>query len=738
MIFEAEAVDKNIFLRVSEALTRDVGRGIARIDPRDMEIIGASVGDVVEITGKKRTVAKVMPAYMEQRGKNIIQVDGIIRENAQVGLDEKVEVRKASYKQAAQIVVAPAVSVRTAPKDKDAGYIRKLLEGFPLLKGDKVRINFFGSMAREFVVVETIPREVVVVHSGTVVRIKPGEDLEEKHSLVTYEDIGGLKKEIQRIREMVELPLKYPEIFARLGIEAPKGVLLYGSPGTGKTLIARAVANETDAYFIHVNGPEIIHKFYGESEARLREIFEQAGEKAPSIIFLDEIDAIAPKREAVVGEVEKRVVAQLLALMDGLEARGQVIVIGATNIPNSIDPALRRPGRFDREIVVGIPDKNSRLEILQIHTRGMPLAGDVDLEKIAEATHGFVGADLEALCKESAMVCLRKIFPKIEFECNHVPYETLLELRVTMSDFSEAFKEVEPSAIREVFVEVPDVRWSDVGGLDKIKQQLIEAVEWPLQYAGLFAHAKIDPPKGILLCGAPGTGKTLIAKALASESKVNFISVKGPALLSKWVGESEKGVREIFKKAKQAAPCIIFFDEIDAMVPVRGSGGGDSHVADRVLSQLLTEMDGVEELKGVVVLGATNRPELIDPALLRPGRFDIRLELPAPDEDARLEIWQIHTSGKPLAGDVDLFGLTMQTEGMTGADIKSICTRASLLAVREFLQDQKFQTAGDYDRFRISAGHFNAALEEVKTPGRDEVEEYKGRVLTMKKDSAGR
>jgi len=723
-----------LFLRVSEALTKDVGRGIARLDPRDMERINVSVGDVIEIKGNKRTVAKVMPAYMEQRGKNIIQIDGIIRENARVGLGDKVLIQKIPFKNASTLILVPINAYHTMSKDKDSRYIGKLMEGFPLLEGDKVRINLFGSRTQEFIVVETIPKDVVLVHAGTVVKINQQEATGKKQSLITYEDIGGLQKEIQRIREMIELPLKYPEIFARLGIEAPKGVLLHGPPGTGKTLIARAVANETDAHFFHVNGPEIIHKFYGESEAKLRGIFEEAGKNAPSIIFLDEIDAIAPKRETVVGEVEKRVVAQLLGLMDGLESRGQVIVIGATNIPNSLDPALRRPGRFDREITVNIPDKNSRLEILQIHTRGMPLSKDVYLEKIAEITHGYVGADLAALCKEAAMVCLRKVFPQIDFRGNYLPYEVLMELEVTMADFFEAFKDVEPSAIREVFVEVPDVRWSDVGGLDRVKQELKEAVEWPLKYPGLFIYAKTDPPKGILLYGSPGTGKTLIAKAVANESGVNFISVKGPALLSKWVGESEKGVREVFKKAKQAAPCIVFFDEIDALVPVRGTGGGDAHVAERVLSQLLTEMDGVEELKGVVVLAATNRLELIDPALLRPGRFDLLLELPVPGEDERLAIFQIHTSGKPLAEDVDLVNLAIITDGSTGADVQAICNRASLLAIREFLDSSQNDKNPDYSRFQIAAKHFEAALEEVRSAKSDQVEDQKLRVLTMKKD----
>jgi transitional endoplasmic reticulum ATPase len=509
---------------------------------------------------------------------------------------------------------------------------------------------------------------------------------------------------------MIELPLRYPEVFERLGIEPPKGVLLHGPPGCGKTLIARAVAHETSAYFAHINGPEIIHKFYGESEAHLRNIFEEARRQAPAIVFIDEIDAIAPKREEARGDqqVERRVVAQLLALMDGLESRGQVIVIGATNVPNLLEPALRRPGRFDREIAISIPDKVGRREILDVHTRGMPLAEDVDLEKLAAVTHGFVGADLEALCREAAMITLRRILPDIDFAQASIPYERLLELEVTMDDCLEALKEVEPSAIREVFTEVPDVRWDDIGGLEDIKRLLVETVEWPLKYGKLFQHAKTTPPKGILLYGAPGTGKTLVGKAVARESEVNFISVKGPALLSKWVGESERGVREVFKKAKQASPCIVFFDEIDALAPHRGAGAADSHVSERVVSQLLTELDGIEELKGVVVLAATNRLDIVDPALLRAGRFEVLVELPAPDRAARLAILQVHTRDKPLATDVDLASLADRTEGLVGADIEAICRQASMLAIREFVE--KNADATDYSRFRIAKHHFEETM----------------------------
>jgi transitional endoplasmic reticulum ATPase len=518
---------------------------------------------------------------------------------------------------------------------------------------------------------------------------------------------------------MIELPLKYPEVFERLGIDAPKGVLLHGPPGCGKTLIARAVANETSAHFIHISGPEVIHKFYGESEAHLRALFEDARTNAPSIVFVDEIDAIASKREEIRGDqqVERRVVAQLLALMDGLKSRGEVVVIGATNIPNVLDPALRRPGRFDREIAISIPDKNARLEILHIHIRGMPLADDVDLERIAGITHGFVGADLEALAREAAMITLRKIMPKIEFEADNIPYELLLELEVTMDDFLNALKEVEPSAIREVFIEIPDVRWDDVGGLDEVKRVLKESIEWPLKYPELFDHMRTNPPKGILLYGPPGSGKTFLAKAVASESEINFISVKGPELLSKWVGESERGIREVFRKAKQASPCIVFFDEIDAIAPIRGASS-DSHVTERVISQFLTELDGMEELKGVIVLAATNRLDMVDPALLRPGRFDLRLELPTPDAKARLEIFNIHTRGKPLAADVDLKALADTTDGLVGADIEAICRRASMLAIREFLgKHRTFKSETkkvDLSQAKVSNKHFEEVIRELR------------------------
>ena len=695
-----------ISLKVAEALKKDAGRGLARIDPADIEKMQAHIGDIIEIAGKKRTVAKVMPAFKEERGMNKIQIDGMTRGNAHISLDEKVNVKIITWRPADNVVLTPISSTNL---ERDIKYIGGLLDGLPVITGDRIRATLFGSRFTDFLVESTMPKGAVVINPTTILKInekKPGTAERLKFS---YEDIGGLGHEIQRIREMIELPLKHPEVFERLGIDAPKGVLLYGPPGCGKTLIARAVANETDAYFITINGPEIIHKFYGESEARLRGIFEDAKKHAPSIIFLDEIDAIAPKREHVVGDVEKRVVAQLLALMDGLDSRGHVIVIAATNIPGALDPALRRPGRFDREISIPIPDKNSRLSILEIHSRGMPLFEDVSLTKLAEITHGFVGADLQALCREAAMLCLRKIIPEIDLSASNLSYETLLNLKIKMEHFLEALKEVEPSALREVFVEIPDVCWNDVGGLESIKHQIQESVEWPLKYVDMYKYAKITPPKGILLHGPSGTGKTLIAKAVANETKVNFISVKGPALISKYVGESERGIRDMFKKAKQAAPCIIFFDEMDVITPRRGEGG-DSHVTERVIGQFLTEMDGIEELKGVLVLGATNRIDRIDPALLRAGRFDYLIEIPIPDEETRLKIFQVHTKDKPFEKGIDLRKYVHETEGMTGADIELICKRASLIAIRKAIGKQ----TPPVKDFVITSEDFRCAIEEIK------------------------
>jgi len=705
---------RTITLKVKEALAKDAGRAIVRIDPQDMKTLGVEVGDILEIEGKRKTPAKVMPCYAEERGKAIIQMDGVSRENAQVGLDEKAKIRKIDYKPANKITLSPFAISNLLQRDKDTKYIGSLIDGLPVIHGDRVRATLFGSRSCDFKVLDTMPDGVVLINTATVIRMETKELGETGQTKISYEDIGGLGTQIQRIREMIELPLRYPQIFERLGIGAPKGVLLYGPPGTGKTLIARAVANETDAYFTHISGPEIMGKFYGESEARLRSVFEDAQTHAPAIIFIDEIDAIAPKREEMGGEkqVERRVVAQLLALLDGLESRGQIIVIGATNIPNTLDQALRRPGRFDREISIPIPDKNGRFQILEIHTRGMPLGKDVSLEKLAEITHGFVGADLEALGREAAMSALRKILPKIDFEMADIPYETLMKLEVTMDNFLEAMKEVEPSAIREFFVEVPDVKWDDVGGLENIKEELKEAVEWPIKYSDIFKQANTNPPKGILLYGAPGTGKTLLAKAVASQTGVNFISVKGPSLISKFVGESERAIRDVFKTAKQAAPTILFFDEIDSLVPKRGVASTDSHVGERVMAQFLAEMDGIEELKGVVVLAATNRLDLIDPAILRSGRFDLLLELPKPDDKTRVEIFKIHTKNKPLAKDVDLKELAKEAEGETGSDIEFICRKAASLAIREFIGNSK-----EKNTLVIKKKHFEEAIKLVKGQG---------------------
>lgn len=707
-------MEKNIF-KVKEALVKDAGRAIARIDPKDMKQAGLEPGDIILVEGKRATPLKVMPCYPEDRDKGIIQIDGISRENAQAGIDEKVKITGAGCRQAHKIRLKPQNFSGSPFKSNDARYIGSLINGLPVMKGCKIKATLFGSRSVEYLVSDTSPDGVVLIHPETNVELDLAKQGEKRSSKVSYEDIGGLSGQVQRIREMIELPLKYPEVFERLGIDPPKGVFLYGPPGTGKTLIVRAVANETDAYFVNISGPEIMGKFYGESEGRIRKVFEEAQAHAPSIIFIDEIDAIAPKREDMGGEkqVEKRVVAQLLSLMDGLESRGKIIVIGATNIPNTIDPALRRPGRFDREISISIPDKKGRLEILHIHTRGMPLADDVSLEKLAEITHGFVGADLEALAREAAMTALRKLMPQIDFQMASIPYEKLMALEITMDNFRDAMKEVEPSAIREVFVEVPDVKWCDVGGLDKIKDALREAVEWPLKYAEIFRKADTKPAKGIILHGKPGTGKTYLAKALASESGVNFISVKGPQIMNRFIGESERGVRELFKKAKQAAPAILFLDEIDSLAPRRSENSSGSGVTERVISQFLTEMDGIEDLKGVMVLAATNRIDLIDTALLRSGRFDLVFELPAPDLNTRETIFGIHTRHKPIDKKVNLKKLATKTDGMVGADIEFICKKASMIAIREFLGNNKNYDSLTPINITITEKHFDEAIQIV-------------------------
>ncbi len=690
-------------LKVKEGLAKDVGRAIVRLDPEDMRRIDAQGGDILLLEGKRKTVAKAMPCYAEERGKSIIQLDGIIRENAGVGLDEKISVSKIVVQPATKVVLQPISG--TLKTERDSKYLASLLDGTPIMTGDRLRTVFFGMKPSEFKVLASVPDGAVVIASSTQIKLEQ-EFSKERPLGVAYEDIGGLGNQIQRIREMIELPLKYPELFERLGIRAPKGVLLYGPPGSGKTLIARAVANETDAYFTSISAPEIMGKLYGESESRLRSLFEEAARKSPAIIFIDEIDAIAAKREDMGSEkqVEKRVVAQLLTLMDGLASRGQIIVIGATNIPNALDPALRRPGRFDREITLPIPDQRGRLEILNIHTRGMPLSTDVSLEKLSEITHGFVGADLEALCREAAMSAIRQIIPSIDFEQSEIPFEKLLALEVTMDNFREALREVEPSAIREVFVEVPNVRWDDVGGLDTVKQELIEAIEFPLRYKEAFAKLGARGAKGILLYGAPGTGKTMLAKAAASETGVNFISVKGAELLSRYIGESEKAIRQIFKVAKQAAPSLIFFDEIDAIAPRRKSG--ESGVSERVVAQFLAEMDGIEELNGVVVLAATNRIDMIDEALLRSGRFEITLEIPMPSEAAREAIFKIHLRHKSCE-PLDFSALARETDGCSGADIEFICRRATMLALKEFIANPTGEPM-------LLQRHLNDAIEQFR------------------------
>ncbi|MBI4333894.1 MAG: CDC48 family AAA ATPase [Chloroflexi bacterium] len=704
----------NMTLRVSEALAKDAGRGIVRLDPKDMTGLELQAGETVRLKGKRATVARAMPAFAADRGKATLQMDGVLRENSQVSLGEPIQIEKIPCVPGRTVVLAPIGEDKARLRQLDCRFLSRSLEGLAVTPGDKVRASFMSSQPQEFTVVDTDPRSPVLIGPVTSIRVKGDGVARQQKTGVTYEDVGGLHKEINRIREMIELPLKYPELFEKLGIDPPKGVLLHGPPGCGKTLIARAVAHETSAYFTHISGPEIMGKFYGESEGRLRKVFEEAQAHAPAILCIDEIDAIAPKREDMRGDqqVERRVVAQLLALMDGLESRGQLIVIGATNVPNMLDPALRRPGRFDREIAIGVPDRKGRKEVLEIHTRGIPLFPDVDLEKLAEITHGFVGADIAALCREAAMVTLRTIMPRISMEADYVPYELLESLQVRMEHFREALKDVEPSALREVFAEIPDIRWEQVGGLDEAKRVLKETIEWPLRYPDLFAQAGTKPPKGVLFTGPPGTGKTLLAKAVSNESQVNFISVKGPELLSRYVGESEHGIREVFKKARLASPCVVFFDEIESLASRRGAGG-DSHVTDRVMSQLLTELDGIEELKGVVVLAATNRPDLLDPALLRTGRFELQIKLPAPDGPARREIFGIHCSGKPLHPDVDLDGLAGASEGLVGSDIEAICRRAALNAMRQLLETHSGLEGTPLPRLQIMPRHFQEALQYI-------------------------
>jgi len=688
-------------LRVADARQRDVGHGKVRIDNDTMQRLGITAGDFVEIHGKKMTVAVAWPAYAEDQGQEIIRMDGLIRRNAGVALNEYVSVRKADVKDAQAIVFAPT-DVRLSVDEEFVSFVKRRFMDMPFIEGDMTLLSIFGS-AVPLIVTRTRPHGPVKITETAHVQVLSEPTPEKKGiPIVTYEDIGGLHEEIQRIREMVELPLRHPELFQRLGIEPPRGVFLYGPPGCGKTLLAKAVANESDANFYVISGPEIMSKFYGESEARLREIFQKAQETSPSIIFIDEMDAIAPKREEVTGEVERRVVAQLLSLMDGMGSRGNIIVIGATNRPNAIDPALRRPGRFDREVEIGVPDKAGRYEVLQIHTRNMPLAEDMDLKRLSDVTHGYTGADIASLCREAAMKALRRYIPEINLEEERIPPETLEKMVVKMDDFMSAYREITPTAMREVYVEVPQVHWIEVGGLKQVKQELMESVEWPLKKPEVFKKMGIKPPRGILLYGPPGCGKTLLARAVATESEANFISIKGPEVFSKWVGESEKAIREVFRKGRTAAPAIIFFDELDAIVPKRGLGYSDSGASERVISQLLTEIDGIESLQNVLVIAATNRPDILDPAVLRPGRFDRLIYVPAPDVDSLKEIFKIHSHDMPLSRDVDIEDLARKGQGYSGADIEAICREAAMTALRQ-----------DIDSTEVSRRDFDIAFERV-------------------------
>ncbi len=717
-------------LKVAEAEQRDIGRKIVRIDPNAAQSLNVMTGDALELSSfGKNAVLLSWPGRDKDRGTGLVRIDGYTRNKLDVGIGDTIEVKKVESKDAKSITLAPTEPLRIIGAEQ---YLAESLNGQLMSKGDIIPLNVMGQRI-DLVVISTDPSGPIIINDATKVSVSEDSakavqaSQEGKVPSITYEDIGGIRNEIARVREMIELPLRHPELFKRLGVEAPKGVLLHGPPGTGKTLLARAVANETNANFYSIGGPEIMSKYYGESEEKLRNVFEQAEKNAPSIIFIDEIDSIAPKREEVSGEVERRIVAQLLSLMDGLKSRGKVVVIGATNRVNAIDPALRRPGRFDRELEIGVPDREGRLEILQIHTRGMPLAKDVNLEKLADISHGFVGADLQSLSKEAGMRSLRRILPNIDLSSESIPSDTLRKIIVTMTDFMDVIKEMEPSAMREVFVEVPDISWDDIGGLESIKQEMQEAVEWPLKYQGIFTFADAMPPKGILLYGPPGTGKTLMAKAAANESEANFISIKGPELLSKWVGESEKGVREIFRKARQAAPCIIFFDEVDAIAPKRGGDFGDSHVTERLISQLLTELDGLEILTNVVVIAATNRPDIVDAALLRPGRFDRLLYVPPPDRDSRIQIIKIHIKKKPLDDAVNIERLADQTEGYTGADIASLSSAAVMLALREHVAKYKDPKEAEEhkEELKIHMTHFEDAMKKIRPLSTQELNMYK-------------
>jgi transitional endoplasmic reticulum ATPase len=728
-------MNEDVKLKVAEAISQsDVGIGIAKIDPASMEKLNLQKGDVIEIMGNKSTTARVIPSQSDI-GLETIRIDGTIRKNAGTSIGEEVEIKKAEIKEAKKVVLAPVEHNIKVQGDIKSVFLNKTMvqgdiinSGFrtrPAKKPERFFDDFFGDDIFsqmnipqlgeiKLAVVSTNPSGVVVVNENTNVEIQENpvdiSKLEGMSNLVnvSYEDIGGLKEEVKKVREMIEIPLKRPELFDRLGISPPKGVLMHGPPGTGKTLLAKAVASESDAHFIAINGPEIMSKYVGGSEENLREFFEEAEKNAPSIIFIDELDAIAPKREETQGEVERRTVAQLLTLMDGLKTRGQVVVIGATNRPDSLDPALRRPGRFDREIEIGVPDKDGRKEVIEIHTRGMPLSEKVDLGELSEITHGFVGADLEALCKEAAMRVVRRVLPDIKTD-EEIPKETLQKLIVKKDDFKEALKEIQPSALREILVQIPDIKWDDIGGLEDAKQELQEAIEWPLKYPENFEKFGVRPPKGVLLYGIPGTGKTLLAKAVANESEANFIAIKGPELLSKWVGDSEKGVREVFRKARQTAPTVIFFDEIDSIASSRGDSTRDSGVTQRVVNQLLTEIDGMEELRDVAIIAATNRPDILDAGLIRPGRFDRHIKVDNPNEQGRLAIFKVHTKDMPLSDDVNIEKLSKESDGYVGADIEAVCREAAMLTLRE-----------NMDSNEVPMKAFNQAMEKIKPVSNEE------------------
>jgi transitional endoplasmic reticulum ATPase len=742
-------------LTVKPLKQKDAGRGLAAIDRAAMSEMDLENGDYVVIEGDGRAVARVWPGYPEDQGKGVVRIDGQLRQETGAGIDDSVAVEKADVKPATSVTVALPQNLRV--RGNVGPMIRSNLSGQAVTEGQTVPVSFglgpLSSMSGQKIplkVASTDPQGTVVVTDSTEVEVtdQPAEQItgepaggETTAPDVSYEDIGGLDDELEQVREMIELPMRHPELFQQLGIEPPKGVLLHGPPGTGKTLMAKAVANEIDAYFTNISGPEIMSKYYGESEEQLREVFEEAEENAPAVVFIDEIDSIAPERGETSGDVERRVVAQLLSLMDGLDERGEVIVIGATNRVDALDPALRRGGRFDREIEVGVPDKGGRMEILQVHTRGMPLSEAVDLEEYAENTHGFVGADIEQLAKEAAMGALRRIRPELDLEEDEIPAETLEKLEVTEDDFKQALRGVEPSALREVFVEVPDVTWESVGGLEGTKERLRETIQWPLEYPEVFEQMDMQAAKGVLLYGPPGTGKTLLAKAIANEAQSNFISIKGPELLNKYVGESEKGVREVFEKARSNAPTVVFFDEIDSIAGERGRHAGDSGVGERVVSQLLTELDGLEELEDVVVIATTNRPDLIDAALVRPGRLDRHVHVPVPDEEARRKIFEVHTRGKPLAEGIDIDDLAARTDGYVGADIEAVCREASMAATREFINSVDPEEVDDtVGNVRVTTEHFEEALEEVgpsvDDDTRERYEEIEEQFQTREPDQA--